>query len=285
MVGVEGVEPHAQPDATDPVITAPVRRDLDSAESLRASRSWWDGAAKDYQDEHGEFLGDADFMWCPERVRESDARLLGEVAGKLVLEVGAGAAQCSRWLVANGAHAVGLDLSGSQLRHARTLDQRTGIATTLVQADAARLPFSDAGFDLACSAYGAVPFAVDSAAIMAEVARVLKPSGRWVFAVTHPIRWCFADDPGPGGLVARTSYFDRRPYVEQDDAGVATYVEHHRTLGDRIREILAAGLVVDDVIEPEWPDDHDRPWGQWSPLRGKLLPGTAIFLTHKPSSR
>jgi SAM-dependent methyltransferase len=281
MVTVSGVEPN-QPPAVDAVTIKPVRRDLAATESLQASRSWWDGAAGDYQDEHGEFLGDADFMWCPERVREADAGFLGNVAGKRVLEVGAGAAQCSRWLLTQGAIAVGFDLSASQLRHARALDVRTGITTTLVQADAQRLPFQDESFDLACSAYGAVPFVASSAAVMREVARVLRPGGRWVFSVTHPIRWCFADDPGPGGLVAKTSYFDRRPYVEQDEQGVATYVEHHRTIGDRVRELVAAGLRIDDIVEPEWPANHSRTWGQWSPLRGQLLPGTAIFLTHKP---
>ena len=32
-------------------------------------------------------------------------------------------------------------------------------------------------------------------------------------------------------------------------------------------------IVLDDVVEPEWPVGHDREWGQWSPLRGRLLPG------------
>lgn len=260
----------------------PVRRHLTAGDSLAASRAWWESAAPEYQAEHGEFLGDADFLWCPEGLRESAARLLGDVAGQRVLEVGAGAGQCSRWLVSHGAAAVGVDVSAAQLRHARELDRRTGVHTVLVQADAQQLPFASASFDLACSAYGAVPFVSDSAAVMAEVSRVLRPGGRWVFSLTHPIRWCFADDPGEGGLVAQTSYFDRRPYVEVDEAGRPTYVEHHRTLGDRIREVLAAGLVIDDLIEPEWPADHDRPWGQWSPLRGRILPGTAVFLTHKP---
>lgn len=273
MLGVSGVEP---------MIIRPVRRALGDSETVRASRGWWDAAAADYQAEHGEFLGDADFVWCPERLREADAHLLGEVAGRRVLEVGAGAAQCSRWLAGAGAHPVALDLAAGQLAHARALDERTGIATTLVQADAQRLPFADASFDLACSAYGAVPFVADSAAVMREVARVLRPGGRWVFSVTHPIRWCFPDDPGPGGLVADTSYFDRRPYVEQDENGTATYVEHHRTIGDRVREVVAAGLVLDDIVEPEWPAGHDRPWGQWSPLRGRILPGTAVFVTRRP---
>ena len=77
-------------------------------------------------------------------------------------------------------------------------------------------------------------------------------------------------------------YFDRTPYVEQDTEGRAVYVEHHRTLGDRVREIVAAGMVLDDLVEPEWPDGHDREWGQWSPLRGRLMPGSAIFVASRP---
>jgi hypothetical protein len=84
------------------------------------------------------------------------------------------------------------------------------------------------------------------------------------------------------GLVAATSYFDRRPYVEVDENGTATYVEYHRTLGDRIRELVAAGLTLDELVEPQWPADHQRAWGQWSPLRGQVIPGTAIFVTRKP---
>lgn len=264
------------------MIIKPVRRDLDPQTSLGASRSWWDAAAADYQAEHGDFLGDEDFLWGPEGLRESSAHLLGDVRGQRVLEIGAGAAQCSRWLIRAGAYAVGLDVSASQLAIGRRLDEQAGVRTPLVLADAQRLPFADATFDLACSAYGALPFVADSAAVMTEVARTLRRGGRWVFSVTHPIRWSFPDDPGPGGLVVKSSYFDRRPYVEVDEHGNPTYAEHHRTIGDRVRELVAAGLVLDDLVEPEWPADHQRTWGQWSKLRGELIPGTAIFVTHKP---
>jgi SAM-dependent methyltransferase len=131
--------------------------------------------------------------------------------------------------------------------------------------------------DLAFSAFGAVPFVADSARVMTEVARVLRPGGRWIFAITHPTRWAFPDSPDADGLVASMSYFDRTPYVEFDGDGVETYVEHHRTFGDRVREIAAAGFRLVDVIEPQWPDGHTQIWGQWSPLRGAILPGTAIF--------
>jgi SAM-dependent methyltransferase len=151
----------------------------------------------------------------------------------------------------------------------------------MVQGDAAALPFAAGSFDLACSAYGGVPFVDDSARVMREVARVLRPGGRWVFSVSHPVRWAFPDDPTEAGLVAGSSYFDRTPYVEQDDRGVATYVEHHRTLGDRVREIAAAGLRLVDVVEPEWPESNLETWAGWSQLRGRLIPGTAIFVCRR----
>ena len=254
-----------------------VKRLVGVAETVAVNRRWWDADAEDYLAAHGDFLGLADFVWCPEGLREADAGLLGELAGRRVLEVGCGSAPCARWLASQGAHVVGLDLSAAMLRHAVHAARETGIPVPLVQADAARLPFADGSFDLACSAFGAVPFVADSAAVMREVARVLRPGGRWVFAVTHPLRWIFPDDPGEAGLTVAQSYFDRTPYVEVDSAGNPTYVEHHRTLGDRIREIVAAGLVLEDLVEPEWPAGLHRQWGQWSPLRGALYPGTAIF--------
>ena len=258
------------------------RRVVDAPESQRASRLWWDADADDYLAEHGRDIGDADFVWCPEGLREADACLLGDVAGRRVLEVGCGSAPCSRWLAAAGARAVALDLSGAMLRHAAALGLATGLPVPLVQAGAERLPFTDASFDAACSAFGAVPFVAEPDRVMREVARVLRPGGRWVFAVNHPMRWMFSDDPGPGGLTVQQSYFDRTPYVEVDAEGRATYVEHHRTLGDRVRDVVAAGLVLDDLVEPEWPEGRETVWGQWSPLRGALFPGTAIFVCHKP---
>ncbi|MBV2363882.1 class I SAM-dependent methyltransferase [Streptomonospora nanhaiensis] len=262
------------------------RRPAGPDESARASRLWWERAADEYQAEHGGFLRDAGFVWGPEGLDEADAGLLGppdRLRGARVLEIGCGAAQCSRWLRAQGvAEVVGIDVSHRQLQHARRIDEETGVRVPAVEADAQRLPFADASFDAVCSAYGGFPFVPDAAAALAEAARVLRPGGRLVFSVSHPLRWCFPDDPTERGLTAEHSYFDRRAYVEEDAAGRAVYVEHHRTVGDWVRAIAAAGLVLRDLVEPEWPAGHDRVWGGWSPLRGRLLPGTAVFCADRP---
>jgi SAM-dependent methyltransferase len=269
-------------DGSNRAHRSPMRSDLGRQDSVRASRAWWDASAPEYAGEHAAFLGDGlrygALVWGPEGVSEAELGLLGPVDGRVVLEVGAGGAQGSRWLAQQGARPVALDLSHAMLRHAQGVAPRV----PLVQADAAALPLQDACVDLACSAYGALPFVADAGAVHAEVARVLRPGGRWVFSVSHPVRWAFPDSPGPDGLVADRPYFDRTPYVERDEHGAATYVEHHRTLGDTVRGIVAAGLEVVDLVEPEWPEGHSAVWGGWSPMRGRILPGTAIWVCRKP---
>ncbi|SCL23922.1 class I SAM-dependent methyltransferase [Micromonospora inyonensis] len=269
------------PTPPEPVVS---RRTVSDAEGRAASRRWWDEDADSYQAEHGAFLGDVDLVWCPEGLREADVRLLGDVKGTRVLEIGCGAAAGSRWLDGQGADVTALDLSAGMLRHARLAADRSGVHVPLIQADALAMPFRADTFDTVHTAFGAVPFVADSEALMREVFRVLRPGGAWVFAVTHPIRWIFLDDPGEAGLTAVHSYFDRRPYIEQDSAGVPSYIEAHRTFGDRVRELTAAGFILCDVVEPEWPPGHEEVWGQWSPIRGRLFPGTAIFVARRPAA-
>ena len=58
------------------------RRPAGVEESARANRRGWDAAAPAYLAEHGADLGDTDFLWGPEGLREADAHLLGPIAGR-----------------------------------------------------------------------------------------------------------------------------------------------------------------------------------------------------------
>ena len=254
-------------------------REVDGERAADATIDWWSRSAADYLAEHGEFLGPADFCWCPEGLRESDAHLLGDLAGlrtARVLEVGAGAAQCSRWLRSQGIEVLATEPAAGMVAAAAELDTQTGVSVPMVQADARALPVADASIDVAFTAFGALSFVPDPVRVHAEVARVLRPGGRWVFSVTHPLRWAFPDDPTHAGLRANRSYFDRRPYVESDTAGRLLYAEYHRTLGDHVADVVGAGFTITDLIEPEWPAGNENVWGGWGPERGALLPGTLI---------
>ena len=257
----------------------PVRRPVNEQESLRANRADWDAYSDEYQATHGDYLGDTGFLWGPEGVTEDDVHALGDVAGKDVLDVGCGAGQCCRWVLANGGRPVGVDVSLRQLQHSRRIDEESGTHVPVVCAGAAGLPFREASFDVVFSAFGALQVVADADALVHEIGRVLRPGGRFAFSVTHPTRWMFVDDPGEEGLVASQSYWDRTPYVEVDvDTGMTRYVEHHRTLGDWVRALSATGFRLVDLIEPEWPPELDRTWGGWSRTRGLLTPGTALYV-------
>ena len=274
--GQSGREPDGPP-ATDPDAPHQIRRrPAGTVESTRAARTWWDHDADRYLRRHGAALGPVRLLWGPDGADEADLNLLGDVAGLTTAELGCGAGQVSRWLRSQGATTVGVDVSHRMLVNAVRLDQGEppGLRGRWVQGDAARLPLAAATFDLAVSSYGALPFLPDLDVVFAEVARILRPGGRWVFSLTHPMRWCFPDDPGPAGLVVHRSYFDRRAYVEEGPNGSATYVEQHHTIGDVVTSLSESGFTLTRLVEPEWVSGS---WGPWSEERGRMIPGTALF--------
>lgn len=254
------------------------RRPAGEQESRSANSADWDRYADEYQATHGEFLGDIGFLWGPEGLTEAEAGILGDLRGRDVLEVGSGAGQCSRWINSMGGRAIGLDLSHRQLQHSRRIDEMSGVVVPSVRGTATHLPFADNSFDVVFCSFGALQFVADIDRAVAETARVLRPGGRYAFSITHPTRWMFPDDPTEGGLTASQSYWDRTPYVEVDDeTGATSYVEHHRTLGDWVALLAGHGFRITTLLEPQWPEGHDRLWGGWSRVRGRLTPGTAIF--------
>ena len=78
------------------------------------NRANWDRRSDEYQAQHADFIGRKDEpRWGMWQLPESELQVLGDVAGKDVLELGCGAAQWSILLAQRGARVVAVsDLSG-----------------------------------------------------------------------------------------------------------------------------------------------------------------------------
>jgi SAM-dependent methyltransferase len=117
----------------------------------------------------------------PSRLYDELARLIvepltGELAGRLVLDVGAGTGALCRPLRALGATPVALDVSADMLAHA------CGAATLAVVGDMLALPFLDSAFDAALAGFSISHVEAPELAL-AEMRRVVAPGGLVVAAV------------------------------------------------------------------------------------------------------
>ena len=111
--------------------------------------------------------------------------LLSPQPGERFLDVGTGAGGVALRAAAAGAVTVGVDVAESAIEHARTAAADEGVEAEFIVADAQRLPFDAAAFDVVASAFG-VNFAPDHAAAAAELARVCRPGGRLGLSLMPP---------------------------------------------------------------------------------------------------
>jgi len=127
-------------------------------------RSVFDAAAREY---------DAARPSYPAALLDELESIAGPLAGRLVLDWGAGTGISGRQLAARGARVVLLDIGEQMLRHARA--RAPGAACLL--ADGNRMPIRAQSADLTTFAQSWHWF--DKPAAQAEVARVLRPGGYW----------------------------------------------------------------------------------------------------------
>lgn len=114
------------------------------------------------------------------------------VRGRRVLEIGAGRGSMVQWLRGHGLDAQGLEIDPGLIGDARARHP----SIPLVRATGTALPYRTATFDLVVS-FDVFEHIADSDAHLAEVARVLKPSGsyllqtpnKWTNTVFETIRW------------------------------------------------------------------------------------------------
>jgi SAM-dependent methyltransferase len=228
----------------------PPDRDLTSAHGRR-NRARWDTKSAEYQRRNAPLL-DLPFLgWGLWHLPESELQVLGDVRDKTLLELGCGAAQWSIALAREGARPVGLDASMNQLKAARPLMAQNGVTVPLVHADAERLPFRDASFDVVFCDFGAMLFA-DPYRTVPEAARVLRPGGLFAFTTTTPFaEICWSDQRQQYAETLHRDYFGLHAIDDTAD-GMTLFLLPY---GEWIRLFRRSGFVVEDLIEPRPPAD------------------------------
>jgi len=209
------------------------------------------------------------------QVPESELKVLGDVAGLDVLELGCGAAQWSIALAGMGAQPVGLDFSARQLEHAREAMTAAGVEFPLIEGSAEDVLVGDESFDIVFCDHGAFNFA-DPRRLVPECARLLRAGGLLAFSMPTPILDIFWNtereevDERP-----QNDYFELRRF-ENDDG-----VDFQLPYGEWIRLFRANGLEIEDLIElrpaPGAETSYDLVTLEWA----RRLPAEHIWKARK----
>jgi SAM-dependent methyltransferase len=249
----------------------------DPHDAVRRNRAWWDADADAYQAAHREQFDREPLAWGVWGIPEAEVGAIGDVAGADVLELGCGAAQWSVGLAHAGAHPVGLDVSASQLRHARARSQKAGVLVPLVLASATMLPFRDACFDLVCCDHGATSFC-DPQLLVPEAARVLRPGGRLVFCTATPLLYMTYDAPRDvQGRRLRNPWFGRRRWEFGDGT-----VDYCVPPGEWLRLFDAHGMSAVDLVELQPSPDATTTFDDYVPLAwARRWPAEQIWKVRK----
>ena len=176
-------------------------------------------------------------------------RILGPGRGTC-LDVACGTGVFAATLRGLGWSPVGVDISAAQLRHAAP-------AHPVAQADARALPVRTASVPAVVAILCHTDID-DYAAVAREAARVLVHGGRFAHVGVHPcFIGAFADRSDPDRVVISPGYWRRqRTFETWAPQGIRARVgATHLPLSELVEAILAAGLVLEDMVEVgETPD-------------------------------
>jgi SAM-dependent methyltransferase len=169
-------------------------------------------------------------------------RAIGDVRGLDVLEAGCGPGFLARHLLAAGARVTGFDISPTMVALA---ERRTEGQAHLFQADLGQslTRLGNESFDLVASSL-VIDYVRDWRLPLAEFHRVLRPEGRLVFSVQHPLgSYLWYKPPTAFGVhyvEATWRGFGGEPVVVPD---------WYRSFAEIVNPLLAAGFVLRNIVE------------------------------------
>ena len=218
-----------------------------SSDAARNREVWTRSNAEHTDAKARDAWGAEEITWGIWSVPESQVRVLPELEGKDVVELGCGTGYVSAWFARRGARPVGVDVTPAQLETARVLQQEFGLEFPLIEADAAETGLPDASADLVVSEYGASIW-VDPYRWIPEAARLLRPGGELVFLCNSTlVILCSPDGDDPAGERLVRDQFGLHRLDCWDG------VEFHLGHGDWVRLLRANDFELLDLVEIQAP--------------------------------
>ncbi len=232
---------------------------MESNDSTESNEALYDRSSKDWQRAEPMLLSDftaRPFLldWC------------NPVQGCRVLDLGCGEGYVARQLKQRGAARLdGVDSSPEMIRTAQEQESSQKLGIRFRAGDATDLSvFADGSFDLVVAVFlFNYLTAAQSLTTMREVARVLRPGGRFVFAVPHPVLPFIRPNEPPFYFAAGSDgYFSGRDHrfegrIWRRDGKSVPVRCVHKTLEDYFHCLQSAGFTsLPELKELHVTDEH-----------------------------
>lgn len=225
----------------------------------------YDGFAAEYNAENERNLDNAYYE------RPAMLDLVGDVAGRDVLDIGCGAGPLAKELAQRGARVSGFDRSVRMIDIARS---RLGDDADFRVADLAEpLPYDDDSFDAACASL-VLHYLADWVDALAEIKRVLRPGARLIASVNHPLLFAL--------LEKRYFGVEQYDFTHTFDGREATLTMWHHTLDDISQAISRSGLRLVSLHEP--PVAADTPEALLPEPGKRRFIGFLFIVMEKPNA-
>jgi SAM-dependent methyltransferase len=253
------------------VESAHVRATGDENEGMVNTEAWDRAAAR-----HGDATQAEVVQYGNDLPTEAELRLLGDVRGKRVLDLGCGRGENAVVFARQGAHVVAIDHAATALSAGRRLADAHEVRVEWHQGDVADLAFLRAdSIDVAFAA-GVLAEIEDVDRLLRQVHRVLRAGAAFAFSYDHPMALALGrDDVAPGGLPlgrqqVRRSYFEPGPMrVHREGEEITLFPQ---TISAVFAALHRAGYRVDLLLEPELIRSADP---------GPSVPTTIIWRARK----
>jgi len=183
---------------------------------------------------------------------EEDLRLMGDVSGKKILDLGCGGGQNSIALARQGARVTAMDFSEEQLAFAAKLAREANVTVKFVCDDIEKFSSLEGQkFDIVLSSF-ALSSVENISEVFIKVRRVIKDGGLFVFSMEHPLRTNTSQEDylsfhGNTYPLVKNYFHTGKEERTCQCGRVAVY---KRKMEDIINPLVLSGFRIMQVIEP-----------------------------------